>query len=259
MERWKVLESRRVKRPATFLRSLSSRNVQRNPRLLHVRDFAVYKCDLDVFIDIDLLGAEIDDLIGLSDRRSHLVGSLALFNLLRRSLLLRLSSASASSSSALLVAALLIIPITIDIALVVALIVGIAAVIDGEQSGDRIFHLRGIGAGQGSFGELENDVSFEESFGVGVVAGIAGNDAHDHLILLQIHGELGGIDFVVHLEELCGLRLAHFAHERTKALGYQGIGRMHRSVFILGGENALVGIRHAENAAFLDDEDGALL
>src|SRR5208337_2019590 len=113
-----------------FARDDNARRVTRwNFTLLHVRNFAVNKRYLDVLVDIDLLGAKIDDLVRLADRGFHLIGGLPFFYLLRLRrgrLLLRLSSTSTALVVPLLIVAAALMP---------------AAVIDGEESGDRIFYL----------------------------------------------------------------------------------------------------------------------
>src|SRR5208337_1233215 len=225
------------------------------PPSLHVGYFSIEKRHLQILVDIDLLGAQIDDLVWRSERGFHLIGGLTFFNLLgfgRGRLLLRLSS-----TATLLISALLVITITIA-ALLSALVA--ATVIDGKQSGDRVFHLGGVGVGQRSFGELKNHVGLVERLRIGVVTGIAGDDADDHLVFLQTDGELGGIDLCVLLEKLGGWRLLpNFTHEVAEDLLPNRIRGVNRSAFIFGGENILVGIRHTEDSALLDHQDGALL
>src|SRR5271170_663572 len=102
---------------------------------LHIRHFSVDKRDLNILVNIDLLGAQIDDLVRLADGGYDLIGGLPLFNLLRRwgRLLLRLRL----SLSCTLVASLLV--VVIAALLSAALIAG--AIIEREESGDCIFDL----------------------------------------------------------------------------------------------------------------------
>src|SRR5580704_1255279 len=49
-------------------------------RLLSVSNLTVYEGDFEIFVDIDLLGSQVDDLFGLSKYPEDLIGSLALLN-----------------------------------------------------------------------------------------------------------------------------------------------------------------------------------
>src|ERR1700688_211336 len=106
-------------------------------RSLHVRHFPVDKRYLNVLVDINLLGPKIDDLVRHADRGFHLIWGLPFFYLLRlgrRRLLLPLSS-----TSTLVVPLLIVATLSAALLSVAALIA--AAVIDVEESGNRIFHL----------------------------------------------------------------------------------------------------------------------
>ena len=92
-------------------------------RSLHVGNFAVYKRDLEVLVDKDLLGAKIDDLVGVPERGFHLIGGLPFFYLLRLGrgrLLLRLSLSRTLSCT--LVAALLVVALLIASTLIAGLL-----------------------------------------------------------------------------------------------------------------------------------------
>src|ERR1035438_7047054 len=58
--------------------------------LLHVYDFAVHKRYLQIFIDIELFWAKIDDLVRFAKSGLHLIGGLPFLNGLRFGLLLGL-------------------------------------------------------------------------------------------------------------------------------------------------------------------------
>ena len=175
-------------------------------RSLHVGNFSVQERNLDVLVDINLLGAKIDFFVGLADRSYNLIGSLSFFDLLRLgwwSLLgLRLSAGLVAAR--LLVVALLIVIIAIAAALlpvVVGALIAAAAVIDGEESADRIFHLARVGCCKRSFGELENHVGLVERSWTGVVARIASDDADLYLIFGEIDDDLRRIYFRSRLEQ----------------------------------------------------------
>ena len=141
-------------------------------------------------------------------------------------------------------------------AIVVALIV--AAVIDGEQAGDGVFDLGSAHLGEAALGELEDDVGFVEGGRADVVAGVAGDDAHDNLVFIHVDLDLGGIDLVADLEELGGLSFAEVAEQTAARLHAEGVGRVDGAVLILGGHAAgLVAVGHAEDAALVDFEDGS--
>src|ERR1700722_5167061 len=140
--------------------------------LLHVGNFSVQERDLDVFINVNQLGSEIDDLVGIAERGFYLVRGLSFFYLLRFlwGLLLRLSSASVALVVVLLVVA---IPISISVLsvvliaalvliLILAVLLGIVSVVDGQDLTDGVDDLRDSGALQAPFGELENDFGFIE-------------------------------------------------------------------------------------------------
>src|SRR5260370_15055643 len=107
--------------------------------------------------------------------------------------------------------------------------------------------------------ELENHVGLVERSWTDVVTGIASDDADRHLILGQIAGDPGGIYLFSRLHQARRLLLAKFFHAEADSLHHHAVGRMNRSIFILGGNNVLVGIGNAENSALLNDQDGALV
>src|ERR1700690_1830754 len=75
-------------------------------RLLGVGDFAVYECDFQILVNVDLLCAESDNFIGLANRGDDLIGSLAELyaGRGRRGLLLLLATAALLSTIALTIA-----------------------------------------------------------------------------------------------------------------------------------------------------------
>src|ERR1039458_4423262 len=113
----------------------SSWNGSRNARSLHIRHFPVDESNLNVLVDVNLLGTKIDDLVRVADRGFYLLGGLPLFNLrgLRRRCLLLLCL---SLSRTLIVALLVVIIAALQSS---ALLAG--AIIEREQAGDRIFYL----------------------------------------------------------------------------------------------------------------------
>lgn len=154
---------------------------------LYVGYFAIQKRNFEIFVNVDLLGAEIDDLFWFTERSFYLRGRLALVNLLRGWWwrLLCLCTSAIVSSSARVVS--LIIAITIAIAIAALLIATLAialvgAVINGEESGHRVFYLGRVHACQRPFGKLEDNVCLEERSRTDVVAGIAVDDADNNLI-----------------------------------------------------------------------------
>src|SRR5271167_1021700 len=63
---------------------LRRRHQRLSAALLRVGDFALHERDFEIFINVNLLGPEIDDLIRLPENRDHLVGRLADLNCSRR-------------------------------------------------------------------------------------------------------------------------------------------------------------------------------
>jgi len=171
--------------------------------LLHIHNFAVHERHFDVFVDVQLLGSEIDDLVGLADGGYHLVGCLSLLDLLRwRGCLLRLSSTCLVVSLlviALLSVALLVVAIA---ALLSVALISAGAVVEVQKAADGVFDLGGTRIGQRSFWKLEDDFGFVEGCRTDVVAGIAGDEAKDDLVFRHVDHDSGGIHFYTHLVEL---------------------------------------------------------
>ena len=129
-----------------------------------------------------------------------------------------------------------------------------AAVIDGEESGDCSLLFGWVGRGQSSFGELEDDVGFVESLRIGVVTGIASDDADDHLVLGHIDGDLGGI-YLCCSPGKTGW-FGAFPNVTMQGAEYPWSPRDSESAPLrpdIWWKNALVGIRHAQDSALFDD------
>src|SRR5580704_3538477 len=89
----KAAEAAPCRLTAVRARTLTSARARREPRdqsrltrllrkglaqgLLRVRNLAFHKCDLKIFIHINLFGTQVEDLVRLAQYRSHLVGRLA--------------------------------------------------------------------------------------------------------------------------------------------------------------------------------------
>jgi hypothetical protein len=52
-------------------------------RLLHIGNFAVQKCHLDVLVNVNLLAAQVEDFFRIAQSRLHLVGGHSQLNGLR--------------------------------------------------------------------------------------------------------------------------------------------------------------------------------
>src|ERR1019366_7560439 len=104
-------------------------------RSLHIGYFSVQKRNLNILVDVNLLGPETYDLVRRADCRFHLIGRLSFFYLLRlcRRLLLLFLSLSLPSASTLIV------PLIVAALLVALPLLVVGA--NGKQLGDRIFHL----------------------------------------------------------------------------------------------------------------------
>lgn len=185
--------------------------------LLHVRNLPVQKCHLDVFVDVNLLASEIDDLVGNSDGSLHLIRRLTLFDLLRLwwGTLLRLSSSAAATATTLVVSALIItVAVAIAIAaLAIALIAG--AVVECQQAGHYIFYLGWVRIRQRALWKLKHNICLVESRGADVIARIASDDTHQNLVFRQVHGKLGWINLLSDLHQSGGLLLPKLLHAKS--------------------------------------------
>src|ERR1700722_20393650 len=238
--------------------------------LLHVRDFAVHERHLHVLVDVELLAAEIDFLVGLTQSRFYLIRSHSLFYACwfsrRRGGFCwrRLLLVAASLLLSALVSALLLITLRL-------LVIGA----DGKQLPNRIFHRACAGVGERPGGKLERDVGFVVSRRIGLVASVASHDAHRDRILADIHVNLGRINFVAHFEELRaglvagGVRLVRaLMRQSAKLLSEVGSlarsrrlrgGRMDRSVLKCRGRPDRTLVRKARNSALLNAQQRALV
>ena len=147
--------------------------------LLHVGDLAVDEGDFQIFVDVDLLGAEVDDFFRGTEAGGHLVDGLAQLDgsrgrggLLRR-LLLRLLGL-------LLIAALLL--------LLLALIR--VRVWRSQNLADYFGDLADVGAAFNvALGKLEGDRTFVAG-GVAAIAGITFGKVDDYFFVFDVNGNL---------------------------------------------------------------------
>src|SRR5579862_7789010 len=101
---------------------------------LNVGNFPVHERHFQIFVNPDLLRAEIDDLIRLAESSLHLIGSLPLLNRLRLGLLL------------------------------------LRIVADGQQLADRVLDISCARFGERSLRKLENHIRFVVRRRIGLVA-----------------------------------------------------------------------------------------
>src|SRR5215470_9769072 len=108
-------------------------------RLLHIGDFSVHERHFHVGVDVELLGAEVHNLVGLAQGLRDLISRHALLDGLRFGLLLLIlrliATAATTTVPALTVSCLLAAALVITPALL------IIAVTHGKHLSDRIFDL----------------------------------------------------------------------------------------------------------------------
>src|SRR5258708_1579222 len=173
--------------------------------LLNVEHLAVQESHLEILVDINFLGSQVHDFLRLAHRAFDLFRGHPLLNVLRLGLrLLLLVLICLLTLPALLVTLL---STLLPTALIIA---GLLRVVtDGEQLADGIFHVTRTGLGQGSLGKNEDHVRLVVGRRVGLVAGVASDDAHDHLVFVQIYIDLGRVNFVALGEQLGRLFVIH--------------------------------------------------
>src|ERR1700685_4345388 len=130
------------------------------PALLHVRNFAVHERDFHIFVDVELLGAQVHNLVRLTQGGRHLVGTHPLFDGLRLGGWLLILTAPLAATCLLL--SLLSLILTALLPLILLRIVA-----DGEQLADRVFNATRIRICQRALGKLEYHLRFVVSRRIG--------------------------------------------------------------------------------------------
>src|SRR5579862_253656 len=219
---------------------------------LNVGNFPVHERHFQIFVNPDLLRAEIDDLIRLAESSLHLIGSLPLLNRLRLGLLLRLLRCL------LILSALSPLPaLSILSALLLSLILLLLRIVaDGQQLADRVLDISCARFGERSLRKLENHIRFVVRRRIGLVARIARHDAHRHRVLIKADVDLRRVNLVALGKQFRRLslrrRLREVSKERLLPRHHQSVGRMHRTTFIFIRKSGLVRIGHTQHATFLD-------
>src|ERR1700722_1787538 len=183
----------------------ASRSRTRSPQsLLHVRNFSVHKRDFEIFINPDLLRAEIDDLVRLAEGTLHLIGGLSLLDGLR--LGLRLGLLRLLLPALLILSSLTLSGLTL-LAFIPALILLLSIFANGKQLPDCVLDVTSARLRQRSLGEHEDHRGFVISRRIGLVACVASNDPHRHRILFDAHVNLARIHLVALGEQFRRLSL----------------------------------------------------